>query len=307
MSEEIRNQDNLSYEHKDTEQQPFPQENIQKEEAPAVESAQTAPKNEEPIKKEPTPSYTQQQPTYQANSQPNYNYQPMMQNMNNGYQTGYYSSMDQQNRTSAMYSSPAQPYGYQQNNYGQYNQHYNQPEYTNKKKKKEKKKSNAGLVFGCILISLAFGFAGAFGALFVDGMLNKGDKNDNADKEHLGSTVIYEAVDREIPESTTKAGTVASVAQYSLPTVVEIRTEAVVNNSFYGQYVTEGAGSGVIISTDGYIVTNNHVVAGSSNIKVRLSTGDEHEAKLIGTDSQTDLAVIKIEAKDLPCAVYGDS
>ncbi|MBR5314203.1 MAG: trypsin-like peptidase domain-containing protein, partial [Clostridia bacterium] len=93
----------------------------------------------------------------------------------------------------------------------------------------------------------------------------------------------------------------------ALPSVVEITTEAVVNNSFYGQYVTEGAGSGVIISTDGYIVTNNHVVSGSSNIKVRLSNGDEHTAKLIGTDPQTDIAVIKIDVENLTSAIYGDS
>ncbi|MBE6671236.1 MAG: trypsin-like serine protease [Ruminococcaceae bacterium] len=122
-----------------------------------------------------------------------------------------------------------------------------------------------------------------------------------------GNTVIYESADSKVPTTVVEAGTVAAVAQAALPSVVEIRTEAVANNSFYGQYVTEGAGSGVVISKDGYIVTNNHVVSGASNITVRLNNGDEHQATLIGTDAQTDVAVIKINAVGLTPAIYGNS
>ena len=68
-----------------------------------------------------------------------------------------------------------------------------------------------------------------------------------------------------------------------------------------------GFGSGVIISKDGYIVTNNHVVDGASTITVRTRNGDEYQAKLIGTDEQSDLAVIKIDADNLTPAVLGDS
>ncbi len=77
--------------------------------------------------------------------------------------------------------------------------------------------------------------------------------------------------------------------------VVEITTETV--KSGYGgfsQYVVSGAGSGVIISSGGYIVTNNHVIEGASNIKVRLTDGREYDAILVGTDPQTDVAVIEI-------------
>ncbi|MEM8954051.1 MAG: DegQ family serine endoprotease [Verrucomicrobiota bacterium] len=69
----------------------------------------------------------------------------------------------------------------------------------------------------------------------------------------------------------------------------------------------EGLGSGVILSADGYVLTNNHVVASADKIKVRLSDGDEHVAELIATDPASDLAVIKIEATDLPAATLGDS
>ncbi|MHB2015478.1 MAG: DegQ family serine endoprotease [Candidatus Xenobia bacterium] len=66
-------------------------------------------------------------------------------------------------------------------------------------------------------------------------------------------------------------------------------------------------GSGFIISSDGYIVTNNHVIAHASDIKVMLTDNRTFTAKLIGTDPQTDVAVIKIDAKDLPTVPMGDS
>jgi serine protease Do len=69
----------------------------------------------------------------------------------------------------------------------------------------------------------------------------------------------------------------------------------------------EGTGSGVIISSDGYIVTNNHVAGDSSKITVTLADGTKYSAKVIGVDPKTDLAVIKIDAKDLQPAVLGDS
>ena len=66
-------------------------------------------------------------------------------------------------------------------------------------------------------------------------------------------------------------------------------------------------GSGVIISDDGYIVTNNHVVDGASKLKVKLNDGRSFDAKLIGKDSATDLALLKIEASDLPTLAFGSS
>ncbi|MGA8531791.1 MAG: Do family serine endopeptidase, partial [Acidobacteriaceae bacterium] len=71
--------------------------------------------------------------------------------------------------------------------------------------------------------------------------------------------------------------------------------------------IEKGEGSGVIISPDGYIVTNNHVVQGAMNITVTLSNQDIYTAKLIGTDPLTDLAVIKINGHDLPSIPWGNS
>ncbi|PIE58222.1 MAG: serine protease [Desulfobulbus propionicus] len=73
------------------------------------------------------------------------------------------------------------------------------------------------------------------------------------------------------------------------------------------QYRQQGAGSGFIIAPDGFILTNNHVVAGADTITVRLDDKQEFPAKVIGTDPQSDVALIKIEAKGLPVLPLGDS
>ena len=69
----------------------------------------------------------------------------------------------------------------------------------------------------------------------------------------------------------------------------------------------QGAGSGVIISADGYIVTNNHVVGGADEILVKLNDNTEYNGRVIGLDETTDLALIKVEAKDLPAIKIGNS
>ncbi len=69
----------------------------------------------------------------------------------------------------------------------------------------------------------------------------------------------------------------------------------------------KGLGSGVIISADGYIVTNNHVVEGADSLKVTIDDGRELIAKVVGRDPQTDIAVIKVDAKDLPAVTFADT
>ena len=118
-----------------------------------------------------------------------------------------------------------------------------------------------------------------------------------------GSSWFSSAIMKTAP----KQLTVSEIAAATSGTVVEIYTESVVNSGRMRQFVTEGAGSGVIISPDGYIVTNNHVIEGSRKITVHLSNGVEYDAVLIGRDSATDLAVIKIDASGLPSATWGDS
>ncbi|HVU36274.1 MAG TPA: DegQ family serine endoprotease [Opitutaceae bacterium] len=120
----------------------------------------------------------------------------------------------------------------------------------------------------------------------------------------------------------------ASVVKRVSPSVVKIMTETRAKEvqiqgfpwgdpmfrQFFGgqmpqlkQAPVSGIGSGVIISSDGYIVTNNHVVDGADTLKVDLSDGRELTAKVIGRDPQTDVAVIKVDAKNLPAITFADS
>ncbi|MDX2146168.1 MAG: trypsin-like peptidase domain-containing protein [Planctomycetota bacterium] len=97
------------------------------------------------------------------------------------------------------------------------------------------------------------------------------------------------------------------------PSVVNITQFANrrVSQSFFDpgtvQRVVVGQGSGVIVSEDGFILTNNHVIRGTAELRVKLADGREFEAKRVGGDELTDVAVIKIESSGLPAARFGDS
>ena len=119
-----------------------------------------------------------------------------------------------------------------------------------------------------------------------------------------------------------------TVAEKATPTVVEIRTTVKqerqqvpdIFKEFFRQMPNQpeeeeqapeqfgsGLGSGVIIREDGYIVTNNHVIAGATNIEVVLADGAKYQGKLVGTDESNDLAVLKIEKSGLPSVSFGDA
>ncbi len=100
----------------------------------------------------------------------------------------------------------------------------------------------------------------------------------------------------------------AVVSVYSKKLVREqVRVDIFTGRLSGGNHEEDGLGSGVIISSDGYILTNNHVVEGADELKVALSDDRELIAKVIGTDPKTDIAVIKIDAKDLPAITLADS
>lgn len=115
-----------------------------------------------------------------------------------------------------------------------------------------------------------------------DGNKNDGDRVTSAGQAYNSISEVYYAV---------------------ADSVVEITTEIVQNSAWMGQFVSEGAGSGVIIDGRGYIVTNHHVVEGASNISVRLATGEEFSAVIMGSDATADLAVLKIDPKDTELTV----
>ena len=134
---------------------------------------------------------------------------------------------------------------------------------------------------------------------------------------HMGNaaTVVYQSDSTgtsqpsNVKNTETSAITISEAAEKAAPSVVEIVVEGTSTSygMFGGTYTTKGAGSGVIISETGYIITNNHVVEDSNKITVKTYDGKEYDATLVGTDSKTDIAVIKITASGLTPAVIGDS
>ncbi|MCB0794380.1 MAG: trypsin-like peptidase domain-containing protein [Flavobacteriales bacterium] len=106
-------------------------------------------------------------------------------------------------------------------------------------------------------------------------------------------------------------------AERSVNAVVHVTTEAMVRRDplmdfFWGYRPSapsprQGAGSGVIVADDGYIVTNNHVVQGADRIRVHLNDGRSFEASVVGTDPSTDIALIKVDARELPTMEFGNS
>ena len=101
--------------------------------------------------------------------------------------------------------------------------------------------------------------------------------------------------------------TVAEIVAKNADAVVEIVVESTGIGIFGQTTLQEGAGSGVIVNSDGYIVTNYHVIEGAKTVTVTLHNGDEYKASIIGGDDASDLAVLKINAKNLTVATLGDS
>lgn len=109
------------------------------------------------------------------------------------------------------------------------------------------------------------------------------------------SALGFAYTDQQVGPELSAEQLVAAVA----PAVVSIVTERAGHDWFWHAVPQTGAGSGIVINPDGYIVTNNHVVAGVDRVMVTLSDGSAFEATTVGADAQTDLAVVRIEASNL--------
>ena len=168
--------------------------------------------------------------------------------------------------------------------------------------KKRRKHSGGRIARGAVALVLAaaMGFAGGFVGARVG---------------NTGNKVVIQQVERT--DSSAASGTAVSssgmttsqVSEMVSPSVVVITTEQVVYSqwSWYGQnQVESGAGSGVIISSDGYILTCAHVVSGASQITVTIGDTD-YTATVVGEDDTSDVAVLKIDATGLTPATVGDS
>ena len=145
------------------------------------------------------------------------------------------------------------------------------------------------------------------GIVLLSGIVGFGAGYAGSHLSHNTNVTIQQQTNKS-NSGTVQVSDVSDIVEKCKDSVVEITTESVSSgNSIFGQYVSQGAGSGVIISEDGYIVTNNHVVSGATSLKVTTTDGTEYDASVVGKDSQTDLAVIKVDANNLQAATLGDS
>lgn len=188
------------------------------------------------------------------------------------------------------------------------------------------------LIVSLLVVALIAGVIGVYGG----SLMNNGAKNQtamadtNANAPAIAQTPA--SADAAEPQATTKPLAQAGNADGATPSsgvimsstpktfdsegeMIRAAMSSVVGidisstSSYYGmtQEVTSGSGAGVIITADGYIVTNYHVIENATKITVYLQDGTDYEATVAGADSKTDLAVLKIEATGLPCATLGAS
>ena len=153
------------------------------------------------------------------------------------------------------------------------------------------------LILSCAVISAACGFGGAI--LAQNG--SRTGKTTVQQSNRTATTVNVKKVDGQTLMSP------AEVYASTVNSVVSINCSAVSTNIFGQQTESASSGSGFIYTADGYIVTNQHVVANASSINVTLYNGDTYPATLVGSDSDYDVAVLKIDAKDLPAVTLGSS
>ena len=162
-----------------------------------------------------------------------------------------------------------------------------------------------------ILIASLGGISGAF---VYSHFSNQADLGSISERQHVQFVSNNNAPNQSGLTDFTKA------AEMSIHSVVHVKTFFTQqNNNFFGSpfdfwgrpqqqsQQQQATGSGVIISQDGYIVTNNHVVENAEKVEITLNNNQSYDAKIIGTDPSTDLALLKIEEKNLPFITYGNS
>ncbi len=179
----------------------------------------------------------------------------------------------------------------------------------NYKKAKASPKARLGigtaitLIITCVVLS---GIAAAAGTFIANKYLGTGYDNNFINRDPSAPSVVFKSYETDEDRV---VGTYKQVSDAVAHTVVEITTETISTDSVFwgGSYVKSGAGSGVVISEDGIIVTNNHVISGANTITVTLKDGTKYKAKLLGNDADSDIAIIKIEASGLAFALLGNS
>lgn len=219
------------------------------------------------------------------------NYNNPNTNTYDNYQSNGYTAQNQQSQN--VYNS--QPYGTAPNHSA------NAKPPKAKKPKKQRKPISRGGIAIALAVTMVFSCGLGFGGGYFANKVNTSTSGS------LNITKTSNSGTTTTASSTSTANSTSEIVKKTADSVVEISTESVVTGSFAQQYVQQGAGSGVIISQDGYILTNNHVINGANSVKVRLRDGTEYDATIIGSDSDNDIALLKVSATGLSPATFGDS
>ena len=176
--------------------------------------------------------------------------------------------------------------------------------------KKYKKTLTAALIAMSIAVAGCNDIAG--NPINLDGDSTQTAQNTTGDRTSNDDKSIKEMKTVEGAAATAKLSAARDtpavrVAQSVGPTVVGITNKAIARDMFNRKYESTGVGSGVIFKSNGYIVTNNHVIEGARELIVSLADGRTVNGELVGADEMTDIAVVKVDAKDLPTATFGNS
>lgn len=258
----------------------------QNNEQPAAETRNTAPQNEQPAQA-PQSEQPMQQPQAEQPAQAPQNDQPQAEEPRTPFQTPV--------------QHPEFHQAQQQTGFGEV------PPMSQKPHTPKDKKHSRGLALGlCGVAAACLLFAGGavVGNMAFGGNADSNSGTSASTSDSAPTLQINSKPESDSSNSSDNYDTADGMAGEDIYKKVNPSVVSVISTTSEGT----GSGSGVIMSKDGYIITNNHVVDGAQSVSVQLSDGTSLDAEIIGTDEQTDLAVIKVTpTSDLTAAEFGDS
>ena len=276
----------------------------QNNEQPAAETRNTAPQNEQPAQA-PQSEQTMQQPQAEQPAQAPQNEQPMQQPQAEQPAQAPQSEQPQAEEPRTPFQTPVQHPEFhqaqQQTGFGEV------PPMSQKPHTPKNKKHSRGLALGlCGVAAACLLFAGGavVGNMAFGGNANSDSGASASTSDSAPTLQINSKPTSDSSNSSDNYDTADGMAGEDIYKKVNPSVVSVISTTSEGT----GSGSGVIMSKDGYIITNNHVVDGAQSVSVQLSDDTSLDAEIIGTDEQTDLAVIKVTpTSDLTAAEFGDS
>ena len=276
----------------------------QNNEQPAAETRNTAPQNEQPAQA-PRSEQPMQQPQTEQPAQAPQSEQTMQQPQAEQPAQAPQSEQPQAEEPRTPFQTPVQHPEFhqaqQQTGFGEV------PPMSQKPHTPKNKKHSRGLALGlCGVAAACLLFAGGavVGNMAFGGNANSDSGTSASTSDSAPTLQINSKPESDSSNSSDNYDTADGMAGEDIYKKVNPSVVSVISTTPEGT----GSGSGVIMSKDGYIITNNHVVDGAQSVSVQLSDGTSLDAEIIGTDEQTDLAVIKVTpTSDLTAAEFGDS